>query len=123
MYRIFEGVPTVEQRMYILGLVTKLIYIYQEFKEIEVYEQLFRKEVASSEMLFTSAERAKYVQALKILSEFNAYNLSEIFEAMNENFLKITAYFFSDRIQQMYLPEELVEIVELRQKVLVTPYQ
>ena len=105
--KTFAGSPTPEQKARMKELIIKMMGIYHESREVEHYDDIFKKEVEERKMTFSGAEKEKYEDGMAILSKGFPFQLTIAYQKMNDNFRKIIDRFFLEKNMRFYKPAEI----------------
>ena len=105
--RIFAGSPSKEDKDRMKELIIKMMGIYHEFREIEHYDDIFKKEVEERKMTFQGAEKEKYEEGMAILSKGFPFQLTIAHQKMNDDFRRIINRFFLEKNMRFYKPAEI----------------
>ena len=118
MDRIFAGSPSYNDKMYLKDLITKMLCTYHESRDIEHYDDIFKKEVEAKQLKFYGREKEEYDEAMKTLIGTFPYKLAIEYSKMNDNFRKIIAKFFLEKNLRFYKKEEIEDVNIYQQRLM-----
>ena len=118
MDRIFAGSPSYNDKMYLKDLITKMLCTYHESRDIEHYDDIFKKEVEAKQLKFYGREKEEYDEAMKTLIGTFPYKLAIEYSKINDNFRKIIAKFFLEKNLRFYKKEEIEDVNIYQQRLM-----
>ena len=116
--KTFAGSPSKEQKDRMKDLIIKMMGIYHESREVEHYDDIFKREVEQRKMTFSGAEKEKYDDGMAILSKGFPFQLTIAYQKMNDNFRKIINRFFLEKNIRFYKPAEIEDAIVYKDRLL-----
>ena len=116
--RIFAGSPSKEDKDRMKELIIKMMGIYHEFREIEHYDDIFKKEVEERKMTFQGAEKEKYEEGMAILSKGFPFQLTIAHQKMNDDFRRSINRFFLAKNMRFYKPAEIEDAKVYKERLM-----
>jgi len=116
--RIFAGSPSKEDKDRMKELIIKMMGIYHEFREIEHYDDIFKKEVEERKLTFEGDEKEKYEDGMAILSKGFPFQLTITHQKMNDDFRRIINRFFLEKNMRFYKPAEIEDAKVYKERLM-----
>ena len=116
--RIFAGSPSKEDKDRMKELIIKMMGIYHEFREIEHYDDIFKKEVEERKLTFEGDEKEKYEEGMAILSKGFPFQLTIAHQKMNDNFRRSINRFFLEKNMRFYKPKEIEDVTLYKERLM-----
>ena len=116
--RIFAGSPSKEDKDRMKELIIKMMGIYHEFREIEHYDDIFKKEVEERKLTFEGDEKEKYEAGMAILSKGFPFQLTITHQKMNDDFRRIINRFFLEKNMRFYKPAEIEDAKVYKERLM-----
>ena len=116
--KTFAGNPTQEQKDRMKEYIIQMMTVYHESREVEHYDDIFKKEVADNKMTFNEEEKEKYDDGMAILSKGFPFQLTVAYQKLNDNFRKIINRFFLEKNMRFYKPKEIQDVVEYKERLM-----
>ena len=116
--RIFAGSPSKEDKDRMKELMIKMMGIYHEFREIEHYDDIFKKEVEERKLTFEGDEKEKYEDGMAILSKGFPFQLTITHQKMNDDFRRIINRFFLEKNMRFYKPAEIEDAKVYKERLM-----
>ena len=116
--KTFAGSPTQDQKMRMKDLIIKMMGLYHECREVEHYDDIFKKEVEQRKMTFSGAEKEKYDDGMAILQKGFPFQLTIAYQKMNDNFRKIINRFFLEKNMRFYKKNEIEDALLYKERLM-----
>ena len=116
--RIFAGNPSQEDKMRLKELIIKMMAVYHESREVEHYDDIFKKEVEERKMTFNEEEKEKYDDGMAILKKAFPFQQTIAYQKMNDDFRRIINRFFLEKNMRFYKPKEIQDAMVYKDRLM-----
>jgi hypothetical protein len=116
--KTFAGSPTQDQKMRMKDLIIKMMGLYHECREVEHYDDIFKKEVEERKMTFNEEEKEKYDDGMAILKKAFPFQQTIAYQKMNDDFRRIINRFFLEKNMRFYKPKEIQDAMVYKDRLM-----
>lgn len=115
---LFSGLIEDKERLETLENVKKLCELYRTAKDLNRCEQVMDEYAKEHNLQFTPAEKERFEDSKVVLRKSIPWKLAQTYQTLNHKFRETICNFFVDKYLQKYTPEELAEVIKIKDDVM-----
>ena len=100
--KAFVNMPSDSDKKKALFLITQVMFLRQEFKDLDDYAQIFKYEVKQKNITFNAAEKEKFDDDIIIIGKAFPYALTPFHQKINHLFIQVQHNFFKEKNLRFY---------------------
>lgn len=118
--KLFSGYIEEEEKMEALENIKKMCELYLEAKNLNNCERVMDELAKEKNIQFTKEEKERFEDSKQILRKSIPWKLAQTYQSLNHKFRESICNFFVDKYTNCYTPEQIDEVVKLKDKVMKT---